>query len=196
MIARITLTGGVTEFAIDRAGGQMSSQPMAIAAGSDGNIWFTDFGNRSIGRITPQGAVTQFPLPPPASRPEAIAAGSDGNVWFTESSGRIGWITTSGNIGERTEITLVQHQISPGRIAWGSDGQVWFIAGFGDKIGRLSVHVSAANVHSTLFTITDGDISEPAGARQFVGALTSFQNFDPSAQSQTTCTRLSAVLSQ
>ena len=32
-----------------------------IAAGGDGNLWFTNDGNGSIGRITPVGVVTNYP---------------------------------------------------------------------------------------------------------------------------------------
>ena len=38
--------------------------PLGIAAGPDGNLWFTEAatGNR-IGRITPTGTITEYPLP-------------------------------------------------------------------------------------------------------------------------------------
>ncbi len=35
----------------------------AIASGPDGNMWFTNNANNSIGRITPSGAVTYFAVP-------------------------------------------------------------------------------------------------------------------------------------
>ncbi len=40
------------------------SDPEGITTGSDGNLWFTDVGNNSIGRITPSGAVTEFQRSP------------------------------------------------------------------------------------------------------------------------------------
>ena len=47
-----------------------------------------------IGRITPGGAITEFPLPSPGSGPAGIAAGPDDNLWFTEQLGnKIGRIT-------------------------------------------------------------------------------------------------------
>ena len=61
------------------------SVPIGIAAGPDGNLWFTeDVGNR-IGRITTAGVVTEFPFRRASSEPVGIAAGPDGNLWFTES---------------------------------------------------------------------------------------------------------------
>ncbi len=55
-----------------------------IAAGVDGNLWFTnsDFAfNVFVGRITPSGQVTTFPLPF-GSVPRGITAGPDGAIWF------------------------------------------------------------------------------------------------------------------
>ena len=60
-----------------------ASLPVEIIAGPDGNLWFAEFavGVRSIGRITPDSAITEFPLAPnPASGPFSMAAGPDGIV--------------------------------------------------------------------------------------------------------------------
>src|ERR1700757_4214949 len=43
---------------------------------------------------------TEFILPTPASRPSAITTGPDGALWFIESGGKIGRITTQGDITE------------------------------------------------------------------------------------------------
>ena len=60
------------------------SYPGAIAAGADGNLWFTEHIGNRIGRITPRGAVTEFPVGPATGvGPGDIAAGPDGNLWFT-----------------------------------------------------------------------------------------------------------------
>src|SRR5699024_8839508 len=53
-------------------------------------------GNKSVGRITPQGVIAAFELPGDPYDPVfSIAAGPDGNVWFGSSSG-LGRITPSG----------------------------------------------------------------------------------------------------
>src|SRR5258708_34521423 len=50
-----------------------------------------------IGRITPAGGVTEFPIPTADSQPLGITAGPDGNPWFTEASGKqIGRLTPRG----------------------------------------------------------------------------------------------------
>ena len=68
------------------------SVPFGIAAGPDGNLWFTNYGNDSIGRITPAGVVSTY-TGAGISHPVGIAAGPDGNVWFTTLvSNSIGWV--------------------------------------------------------------------------------------------------------
>src|SRR5438874_1121703 len=76
------------------------SIPQWIAAGPDGNLWFTEYEVDQIGRITPEGIIAEFPIPGDNSYPLAITAGPDGNLWFTELSfephDKIGRITTDG----------------------------------------------------------------------------------------------------
>ena len=90
--------GSITEFPIKTTG----SDPLGITSGPDGNLWFTEGAadtTDTIGRLTPAGSFTAFPLPTDGSdgsRPRSITAGPDGNLWFTEElAGEIGRITTS-----------------------------------------------------------------------------------------------------
>ena len=80
------------------------SLPFGITAGPDGNLWFTECISNAgscsyskIGRITPNGQITEFPLPTPTkyNEPHGITAGPDGNLWFTEEgNGQIGYTTS------------------------------------------------------------------------------------------------------
>src|SRR5438270_524401 len=87
--------GDITEFSIPIA----KSQPVGIASGPDGNLWFTEISASNIGRITPTGSITEFPLKVD-SAPGAITSGPDGNLWFTEGVGLIGRISPSGSVTE------------------------------------------------------------------------------------------------
>jgi streptogramin lyase len=112
-----------------------NSLPDGIAAGPDGNLWFTEFNSSKIGRITPQGVVTEFSLAA-NSGPKGIAAGPDGNLWFTENfSGKIGRITPAGLVTEFSQGIGG----APFRIAAGADGNLWFTENTGGKIGRITV---------------------------------------------------------
>ena len=80
-------SGQATDFPV-------SSLPGPITAGPDGNVWFT-LANRSIGRITPDGVVTEFPtgLPAPTAFSD-LRTGPDGNLWASTDTGKLVRITT------------------------------------------------------------------------------------------------------
>src|SRR5690242_15107705 len=52
------------------------TNPGAIVAGADGNLWFTNAGTHSVGRITPAGDVYIF-VDAKISDPQGIVAGPD-----------------------------------------------------------------------------------------------------------------------
>ena len=58
-----------------------------VAAGPDGNVWFTENRGNKIGRIAGDGVVTEYLVPTPGSGPSGITAGPDGKLWFTEFYG-------------------------------------------------------------------------------------------------------------
>jgi len=128
----------VTEFSTTAG-----ATPQGIAAGPDGNVWFTErFGDR-IGQITPTGTITEFSTGIHGdAQPASIALGSDGNLWFTEgATNRIGMITTAGAI---TEFNIPPPYGGPYGIAAGSDGNLWFTVA-PNAIGRIDpiTHVFA-----------------------------------------------------
>src|SRR5262245_60736353 len=108
-----------------------------ITRGPDGNLWYTDSGDK-IGRITPAGVITVFSAGiTPGSEPAGITAGPDGNLWFTEDAGnRIGRITPAGVV---TEFTNGLSPLSiPALIVAGPDGHLWFTEQATDGIGRIT----------------------------------------------------------
>jgi streptogramin lyase len=125
-IGRITLAGVVTEF---RAGISEHSVPNGIAAGPDGNLWFTEREANQIGRITPAGVVTEFSAGA-NTYPQSIAAGPDGNLWFTGQLG-ISRITTGGVVTGFRSNVFDGHGVTAG-----PDGNVWFAGAEG--IGRVT----------------------------------------------------------
>lgn len=114
-------------------------QPLDLAAGPDGNVWFTDSGTGSaapaVGRITPSGRITEFNVGLPPGSFDAgdylrnISRGPGGYLWFTISGSApaIGRITVSG-------MTALYRQglsadADPGPIVPGWDGNLWLIDG-------------------------------------------------------------------
>jgi len=75
--------GTITEFS---AGITPGAFPVSIAAGPDGNLWFTENLAGKLGKITPAGAVTELACIPTAnSGPTNITVGPDGRLWLTET---------------------------------------------------------------------------------------------------------------
>ena len=89
--------GQVTEYSVGLTAG---SDPRGVAAGPDGNMWFTESSVTGSGRSPPAGS-HGIRSRHHCWRNEAIAAGPDGNMWFTEAGGnRIGKITPKGKVTE------------------------------------------------------------------------------------------------
>ena len=105
-----------------------------IAAGPDGNMWFTQNNPDAIGRITPGGVVTYFSNGISAGAGVfGITTGPDGNLWFTEYTGnRIGRITPAGVV---TEFDAKLR--GPISITAGPDGNLWY-GSSGSAIGRIT----------------------------------------------------------
>ena len=124
-IGRIDASGVGTELPIPTAA-------YDIALGSDGNLWLTTSGG--IGRMTPAGAFTLFPIARSNAGATQITSGPDGNLWFTRpADARIGRITISGEI---TEFSLPTNSLAR-NITAGPDGNVWFTKP-DDRIGRIT----------------------------------------------------------
>ena len=99
------------------------------------HLWFAQKTANKIGRITPDGKITEFPLPTPNAGPDGIALGPDGNIWFSETEvSQIGRITPDGNITE------FKDGITPGSKPLSivvRDGALWFSEAAGNRVGRI-----------------------------------------------------------
>ena len=109
-------------------------------AGPDGALWFTNFDNNSIGRITTAGVITNFigtviNRSGGISFPDGITVGPDGTLWFANTGyGTIGRITTAGVV----TIFIDPSMSTPYRITTGPDGAMWFSNGGNNSIGRIT----------------------------------------------------------
>jgi streptogramin lyase len=170
--------GEITEF----GGISEPSYPAGIAAGAEGDLWFAEAYNR-IGRITPEGAVTEFSQGI-SSRAEThdIALGPDGNLWFTEAgAGRIGRITPQGAVTEFSE--GISKEAEPYDITAGPDGNLWFTDINGSRIGRItpqgvvtefSKGITAESGPEGIAAGPDGNVwfTESYGSKNRIGRIT------------------------
>src|SRR5271165_1196985 len=174
-IGKITPGGKITEYATGIDAGIFDPEdnyPAQIAAGSDGNLWFTNpqlgsnKGISEVGKITPGGTVTTYPT---NDYPGAITAGPDGNLWLLESI-NVAKITTSG---VETEYPLTQG--GGNGITTGPDGNIWFTEGGGlgyvTPGGAVTEFIASGEFSN--FTFLTGIAGGPDGALWFLGELTS-----------------------
>jgi virginiamycin B lyase len=80
-IGRITTSGTIDEFCLGDV------EPSGIVVGADNNLWFTERATTSIGRITVNGVVVDYPIPATRSSPDTIIAGPDKNLYVGELGG-------------------------------------------------------------------------------------------------------------
>jgi virginiamycin B lyase len=135
-----TRSGAVTEYSFPYHIGSMAA---GVTLGPDGNVWFTNYRMGRIGKITPQGEMTEYALPSgsgptfPDSSAQLIATGSDGNLWYAAQSypaqGKIVKFSPHGTI--LGEYPFPVNGMAAGIVA-GPDGNVWY--GIADSIVRLT----------------------------------------------------------
>jgi virginiamycin B lyase len=151
-VAKLTTAGDLTSYPITKKG----TYHDAITAGPDGAIWFTEQAGPPdemyrIGRVTPDGAVTEYvtgPLGSDALAPCAITAGPDGNVWFVRQAvpkspdrpEEIDRISPSG------QITTVASTSAGCGIVTGPDGNLWFVDYAGHAVKRITPSGSIGKV--------------------------------------------------
>jgi virginiamycin B lyase len=148
--------------------------PIRIAAGPDGAMWFSEFTANAIGRISPTGIVTSYPLPTANARPQGITAGPDGAMWFAECAvGQIGRIPVNATPGSGAQIKeygpLGSAFSQPFDIVAGADGALWFTETGTSEIGRIATNGAITEIP------TSGPTSEitasPDGAIWFTEEL-------------------------
>ena len=139
--------------------------PKGIAAGPDGNLWFTEAdGDGGIGRISTSGVIREFTSGiTPSVEPSAIAAGPDGNLWFTELfNSKLGRITVNGAVDEFA--TPNTGTTGPAGITTGPDGKLWFTNFDPSSVGHINADGSGAAETETAPTVDDGPTGIAAGS--------------------------------
>jgi streptogramin lyase len=106
----------ITEFSVPGAGFYVPyNYAPGLTAAPDGSIWYVGFGH--IGRLTPSGAVQEFPV-----SAIDVVWGPDGNVWYTGTNA-IGTLTPAGVI---REFAVPTARACPYAIVVGPDGNLWY----------------------------------------------------------------------
>jgi streptogramin lyase len=119
-----------------------TNRPQWIAAGSDGNMWFTESPGSAVARITPAGVVTEFTIPTANAQPQMIIGASDGNLWFAEfattpspGSSKIAKLTTTGTFTEFSTLFSPPPPDNPLGLVDRGDGNIWYVANGSSRVG-------------------------------------------------------------
>jgi streptogramin lyase len=185
----VVLPAGITEFPTEVSG----DNPLALTYNPfDGNFWFVGFGGSgSVGRITPDGTVTEVQTPTSGSGPADIAVGADGDLWITEfNTNNIARVDHNTlNITEYTIPDVPSGQIvRPDGIVLGSDGKIWFAEFSGDAIdsfdpttGRFGMPIDLASGSNpvAVTTNTDGKLWFTEFGTSKIGYITPGGNESP-----------------
>ena len=168
--------------------GTLASFPIAgahigdIVEGPDKNLWFTDYGNNKIGRVTKTGVVTEYPLPAGAT-PSGIAVGKDKNFWITDSGrNTIVKMSASGTVLKSYGRGITKN-VSVQFIVAAPDGNLYFsqYADFNlpDAIGRITTKGKISEIgtlpvgaYPNRLTVgKDGNVYFAIGNMQAVGVV-------------------------
>jgi virginiamycin B lyase len=131
---------GVTSTALPMPSGFAVS---SMAAGPGGALWYgrnsagtIGFkpGNGTVGAITPDGGVREWPLGDRVA-PTSIAAGPDDAMWF----GSAGFDQVVGRITPAGQVTLAPLGVRRAdKVAFGGDGALWFIDTAANRLTRMT----------------------------------------------------------
>ncbi|MBI5788797.1 MAG: hypothetical protein HZA78_08095 [Candidatus Schekmanbacteria bacterium] len=57
--------------------------PNQILIDRKGQVWFTEWDGHKIGKLSPDGQISEYPLPPEEASPVTFALDKDGQIWFS-----------------------------------------------------------------------------------------------------------------
>jgi virginiamycin B lyase len=142
--AATTTTGGSFSKVIKLPNPLATIDSLAVAP--DGSVWLTEtiIHNNKIGRISPDGTLSEFPVETNGNAMFAdvsdIVVGPDGNLWFVSGMTLPGLNFAASIIrmtpsGAMTTFPLPQN-VGASRLLFGPDGALWFSEG--SKLGRMT----------------------------------------------------------
>jgi virginiamycin B lyase len=137
-IGRIDASGAIALYRGLMYERKYNDVPHGVAAGADGNLWWTAFDSGVIWATDMHGRIVHaYRIPTKASQPWGIVAGPDGALWFTEyGAAKIGRVTTGGAFAE---YAIPTRNARPQGLAFAANGELWFVESGTNRIGRIRI---------------------------------------------------------
>ncbi len=159
-IARITLSGAITEFQIPTPLGYYGGGTVGgLVAGQNGNTWFTEKLASKIGQVTPSGTFTEIEYATGTYRFQRMTSTPDGSLWVAEAATAAPWISEIGKMNS-TGALVAEYEIQESGncptapffcgirgLTVGPDNNVWFTDEGNDAVGYLTTGLSARVRH-------------------------------------------------
>lgn len=103
------------------------TRPLGIVNDQDGNLWYSGWGTRTLGRITPEGELSTIPTGETAFRPTELIRDQDGYLWVLLDNARriLRLDTRAGVISSHTIPAVLSSSFVD--IALGVDGKIWLL---------------------------------------------------------------------
>jgi virginiamycin B lyase len=141
-------TGKEREFLLPQPSRHAGLAPTFLLLDRAGNTWFNevDFSDATggkLGRLSPNGVITEWAVPTVGAEVEEIALDHEGNLWFAEQ-GNISLKLSPNRVGRLnprdqtiTEYLSPTPNSRPAGIIVASDDTIWFSEHAADKIAHL-----------------------------------------------------------
>jgi virginiamycin B lyase len=123
-LVRIDPDGRMNRFPIPGRVRGRAEAPTAVVGGPGGDVWFADPARSRVGRVTPGGKITEYPV---RLDPQALAPARGGRLWIVGSGG-VGTIDATGKVWELRTGAFQGLEIgSNGGATTAPEGDLWFI---------------------------------------------------------------------
>lgn len=141
------VTGKESEFLLPPSSRNLGLAPTFLVLDKQGNVWFNevDFSDATggkLGRLSPNGVITEWAVRTVGAEIEEIALDHQGNLWFAEQ-GNISKVSPN-KVGKLnpcnqtiTEYTSPTPNSRPAGIVVAADDTIWFSEHAADKIAHL-----------------------------------------------------------
>jgi virginiamycin B lyase len=161
-IGRVTPSGTITEF---RSSRMVVASPSGLTVGADKAIWAIGVGySRSyLYRVTLDGKISWFSIPPALIPDGALEADPKGNLWFFASRTNHVVVLAQYRIGGKLAVHATGlitkgepccPNLSPKHVAIGPDGNPWFTTPYFALPSSDGSHVGTFASHrTTLFSV-------------------------------------------
>lgn len=125
-VIRMNPDGAMTRLPLPGSAKLRDAAATSIVAGPGGEIWFADPAFGRVGRVTPAGDLTEFPV---RLQPEVLVPDGADRLWFIGAGG-VGTIDAAGKSQEIRTGNFLGLPIGSDRGAVvGPEGALWFIGG-------------------------------------------------------------------